>query len=192
MKAYLIPGWGEDLRDRNYRAVLNVYKQAGYEPDFIEINWNYRTIEDWVEEVKRKLSKQDIQNSLLSGFSFGAVAALSVAATYQNPKKLLLFSLSSYYKSDSPKPSWLKSIGKKRAASFDAIDFADQAANIKCPTDIFCGSNEGPEMLHRAEVARRLIKGSHLLIVDGVSHDVTDQKYIQKIEVVLCAKQQRT
>lgn len=188
MKAYMIPGWGESLRDRNYQAVLDIYKQAGYEPEFLEIKWNYKTIEDWVEEIKSKLSKQDIQGSLLSGFSFGAVTAFSVAATYQNPKKLLLFSLSSYYKGDNPKPSWLKDIGKKRTASFNAINFEQLADNIKCPTDIFCGSEEGAEMLHRADEANKNIWGSRLYVVNGVGHDVANSKYVGTIKTALISK----
>jgi hypothetical protein len=59
MKAYLIPGWGEDLKDRNYQAVLDVYTAAGYEPKFVGIDWNYKLIDDWVEEVKEKISKRN-------------------------------------------------------------------------------------------------------------------------------------
>jgi pimeloyl-ACP methyl ester carboxylesterase len=188
MKAYLIPGWGEDLKDRNYQLVLDVYNRAGYQPEFLPINWNRRTIEDWVEEVKIKLSKHDIRDSLLSGFSFGAVTALSVAGTYQSPERLMLFSLSSYYNGDNPKPSWLKDIGKKRTVSFSAIDFQKLAANIKSPTNIFCGSKEGPEMLHRAGQANKAIRSSKLFIVDGVSHDVTDPEYIKAIETALISK----
>lgn len=185
MKAYLIPGWGEDLNDRNYEAILNVYKQAGYEPQFLPITWSYRTIEDWVEEIKNKLSKNQIQNSLLSGFSFGAMTAFSVAGTYQNPKKLHLFSLSCYYNDDKPKTSWLQSIGKRRAASFKAINFSKLASNIKCSTDIYCGSKEGPEMLHRANQANKAIASSRLFIVDGVSHDATDPQYVRTIKTAL-------
>jgi pimeloyl-ACP methyl ester carboxylesterase len=188
MKAYLIPGWGEDLKDRDYSAVLDVYKHAGYDPEFVPINWNYRTLEDWVEEVKTKLSKHDVKNSLLSGFSFGAVTALSVAATYQNPKKLFLFSLSSYYSGDNPKPSWLRGIGKKRAASFKAINFMDLAGQVKCPTSIFCGSEEGVEMLHRAGQANKIIPKSKLYIVERTGHDVAKPEYVKAIDSALRSK----
>jgi pimeloyl-ACP methyl ester carboxylesterase len=185
MKAYMIPGWGEDIKGRNYSAILDVYKRAGYDPEFVPITWKYKTIEDWVEEVKAKLTKHEIQNSLLSGFSFGAVTAISLAGTYQNPKKLNLFSLSSYYSGDNPKSSWLEYIGKRRVASFKATNFNELASNIKCPTDIYCGSKEGSEMLHRANQANKAITDSRLFIIDGVGHDAADPQYVRAIETAV-------
>src|SRR3990172_10564575 len=97
MKAYVIPGSGEDLSSRDYKAVLDVYKKSGYEPHFVSIKWKYRTIDNWVEQVTEQLSKNEIQSSLLSGFSWGSMIALTVAAQYTNPRKLFLFSLSPYF-----------------------------------------------------------------------------------------------
>jgi predicted alpha/beta hydrolase family esterase len=106
MKAYLVPGSGEDLKSRDYQAVLDMYKQSGYEPHFINIDWKYKTIDDWVVEVENRISKEDIKNSILSGFSFGSMVALAVAAK-TSPKQLLLFSLSPYFtKNGRAKDGW--------------------------------------------------------------------------------------
>jgi len=187
MKAYLIPGWGEDLKDRDYRAVLNIYKAAGYEPEFVKIDWKYKTIEDWVEQVKSKISKQDLQSSLLSGFSFGAVTALSLAGYYQQPAKLLLFSLSCFYAEDQKTVpnSWLRAIGKHRAETFNQISFDDLANRINCPTMLFLGSKEDSEMKIRARDAHKKIKKSKLIMVEGAKHDTGDPKYVEAIRKAL-------
>ena len=187
MKAYLIPGWGEDLKDRDYRAVLDIYKAAGYEPEFVKIDWKYKTIEDWVEQVKSKISKQDLQSSLLSGFSFGAVTALSLAGYYQQPAKLLLFSLSCFYAEDQKTVpnSWLRAIGKNRTETFGKIDFDDLSGRIDRPTTLFLGSKEDPEMKIRAKDAHGKIKDSKFIIVEGAKHDLGDPKYVEAIRKAL-------
>ena len=58
MKAYLIPGAFEDIKSRNYQAVLDVYKNLGYQPKFIKIDWKYKTIDDWVQQTKLAIPKK--------------------------------------------------------------------------------------------------------------------------------------
>jgi predicted alpha/beta hydrolase family esterase len=187
MKAYLIPGWGEDLNDRDYSSVLATYKKCGYAPQFVPINWKHRTIDDWTEEVKLKITKQDLQSSLLSGFSWGAMTALVLAAEYQNPKRLLLFSLSPYFAEDLPslKKWWLDAAGKRRVANFKKLPMASLAAKINCPTIIFAGLKEGKQIEKRAREANLKIKKSKLIMLDGVKHDVADPRYIEAIRKAL-------
>jgi len=187
MKAYLIPGFMEDRKSRDYDAVLSIYKKADYEPVFVPIDWKYKTVDDWVEQVKSRLSQKDIEGSLLSGFSFGAVTALSLAGYYQPPTKLLLFSLSCYYAEDQKRiPGWwLAYIGKHRAEAFNRIDFNDLASRITCPTQVFLGSKEDPEMFDRAHDAKSKIKNSRLIIAQGAKHDVAAPEYLGVIESVI-------
>jgi predicted alpha/beta hydrolase family esterase len=183
MKAYLIPGWGEDLKDRDYMSVLKLYKEAGYEPKLVTIDWNYKNIDDWVEEVKAKISRTELQNSLLSGFSFGAMISFIVAAEYANPKQLLLFSLSPYFAEDIPKlkKSWLGGIGKRKVERFKNLSMAQYAPNVECQTAIFVGVKEGEESVHRARDANQQIKNSQLVMLDRVGHDVSDPRYVDAI-----------
>src|ERR1700733_3584979 len=121
MKAFLIPGSGEDLESGGYKEILKLYKSRGYEPHFVPIKWNYRTIDDWVKEVNAQMPKKDLENSLLSGFSFGAMIALVIAAQ-TNPKQLLLFSLSPYFKEDFPLPKHYETwAGKRRIENFKKL-----------------------------------------------------------------------
>jgi esterase/lipase len=183
MKAFLIPGSGEDLNSRDYQAVLSAYKDAGYEPEFVAIDWKYKTIDHWAEEVRRRL-KDGINNALLSGFSFGAMIALTVAAE-MNPKSLLLFSVSPYFKEDMPlDPRYVKWAGQRRIKAFERLSFNQLAEQIHCPTTIFLGDQEKrkyKDMWHRSNEARRRIKHSELVLVKSAGHDVGDRSYVAAI-----------
>ena len=184
MKAYLIPGSGEDLKSRDYPAVLEMYKQLGYEPRFVPVDWKYKTIDDWIAQVKKKISKKDIKSSLLSGFSFGSMIALGVAAQ-TNPKKLLLFSLSPYFAEDFPKQEKdLKRIGKRRIEKFKSLSFSKTVGKINCPTLLFVGGEEikkYKDTNHRSKKAHQEISNSKLIVVQGVGHNVSDPKYVEAI-----------
>ena len=178
------------MKSRDYQAVLDMYKQLGYEPHFVSIDWKYKTIDDWTEEVRSKLSKKDIENSILSGFSWGSMIALTVATEYENPKKLLLFSLSPYFAEDLPyvKEAWLKWAGKRRVAAFKRLSMNKLAAELKCPTTIFIGSKEVSkysDVRRRTREAHKRIKGSRVIEIEDVAHDVGDPKYVEAIRKAL-------
>lgn len=167
-----------------------MYKELGYEPHFVSIDWKYKTIDDWVEQVKSKISKQELENSLLSGFSWGSMIALTLAAEYKNPQRLFLFSLSPYFAEDLPhvKEAWLKWAGKRRVAKFKLLSMNKLAAKINCPTTIFIGSKEVSkysDMKRRTKEAHKRIKGSKVIEIEGVKHDVGDPKYIEAIRMEL-------
>lgn len=188
MKAFLIPGNGENLKTRNYQGVLDLYKQFGYEAVFVPIHWKYKTINDWTKQVTDFICKEDLQNSLLSGFSFGSIIAFSVAAQV-NPRRLLLFSLSPYFQEDMPWPKKYEEwAGKRRTQAFRKLYFNTLAAEIKCPTTIFLGSKEKEkyqDMWYRSQAAHEKIPNSKLVLVKGVAHDVGDPHYIKAIEQIL-------
>jgi pimeloyl-ACP methyl ester carboxylesterase len=189
MKAYLIPGNGEDLESRNYQAVLNAYKRLGYEPHFVTVNWKYRTIDDWIEHVSSKIPRPEIQKSLLSGFSFGSMIALDVAAK-TNPRKLHLYSLSPYFKEDRPFPAkYLKWHGKRRIENFRNFSMNKLVAYINCPTTLFIGNKEIEKypdtMGRRTDKAHAAIKNSKLVVVEGAGHDVGNLSYVKAIEKAL-------
>lgn len=167
-----------------------MYKQFGYEPHFVTIDWRYKTINDWVEQVKSKISKRELENSLLSGFSWGAMTSLVLASEYINPKRLLLFSLSPYFAEDIPslKTWWLKRTGKRRTENFRRLSMVSLSVKIKCPTTIFVGSKEGKELNYRVNEAHKRIKNSKLILMNGVKHDVANPKYIEAIKKELVRK----
>jgi pimeloyl-ACP methyl ester carboxylesterase len=190
VKAYLIPGAFEDLKSRDYQAVLDVYKKHGYEPEFVRIDWKYKTIDDWLEQVKTKIPKKNLGRSLLGGFSWGAMIALTVASEYTNPNKLFLFDLSPYFSEDleSAKGWWLKWAGKKRVESFKRLRINDLAGKIICPTVLFLGVGDRKGLARiskRVKDANHRISGSRLVTIKDVGHDVADPKYVKAVDEAL-------
>lgn len=192
MKTVLfIPGFKEDKKSRDYSSTINAIKESGYKVIFVDITWSRTTIIDWVAQLDSVYKQYDPEETILAGFSFGAMTAL-VSATRQNPSELWLFSLSPYFKEDieseTMQNAWLKRIGKNRTVTFSELHFGKMAKNIVCKTFIFVGQKEldmWPDMKSRTYEARKLIKDSDLSIVAKTGHDVADQEYINTIVEVI-------
>ena len=113
MKTVLfVPGYPENLESRDYVSTISSIETAGYVVKFVPIEWARTTIDDWVAELEAEYSKHDPRDTVLAGFSFGAMTAF-VAASKRNPSELWLFSLSGYFDEDiknkEMKKSWLDS-----------------------------------------------------------------------------------
>ena len=183
----LIPGFKEDFRTRDYTAVISAIEAKGYKVKFVDINWKRTTIENWVDQLNFVYTSHKPEDTVLAGFSYGAMTAF-VAATQRNPLELWLFSLSSYFtediKSVHMKKSWLRNIGHRRVSAFDALNFTELAKEIDCKTLLFIGQKEldmWPDMRTRFLAAGKLLKDSTLVTVGDVGHDVADPRYIRSI-----------
>jgi len=188
MKTVLfVPGYQEDLNSRDYDATIKAIESKGYKIKFVPITWKRTTIDNWLEELETEYSKHDPKNTILAGFSFGAMTAF-VAASRKNPSELWLCSLSSYFNEDNASPSqkksWLTNLGHRRVSAFDALNFKELSSKIHCKTLLFYGQREldkWPVMNERAIGAQKLLKNNLYLPVPDVGHDVADEKYILKI-----------
>jgi pimeloyl-ACP methyl ester carboxylesterase len=181
MKTLLfLPGFYDTLKSHDYPAVLKAFESKGYKTEFVPINWRRTTLTHWLKEFNKTYVKYDPSQTVLAGFSFGAVTAFAAAAEC-NPAELWLCSLSPYFEQDNPKKSDLKFIGKRRAEVFDNIDFPRLAGQIKCRTNILCGQLETDGLKYRARRTHKLIKNSRLIKVPGTKHDITAKAYIESI-----------
>lgn len=192
MKTVLfVPGSGEDLNSRDYRSTIKAIKGRGYKVKFVPIRWPRTTIDRWVAELEAEYSKYDPKQTILAGFSFGAMTAF-VAATHRSPAELWLFSLSSYFAEDlvskNQKKSWVASLGHRRIEAFKRLEFNKLAREITCKTLIFYGQielDDWPIMNERAEGTKRLVKNSQYIAIAGVGHDVANKIYIDAIKKVI-------
>lgn len=192
MKTVLfIPGYREDLEARDYRAVIGAIERKGYAVHFVPINWLRTTIDDWVKEVEREYSKYDSEDTILAGFSYGAMIAF-VAASRRSPFQLWLFSLSGYFEEDinssAMKNSWLKSIGHRRVSAFNNLSYTNLAPRVGCKTLLFAGSEEidkWPTMKYRTFESPKYLQNATLTIVENVGHDVANKAYIKSIEALI-------
>jgi len=182
----LVPGFRETLTGRDYRSVIKAIESEGYKVTFVPIQWQRTTIRDWIAQLDKVYASYDPKQTILAGFSYGAMTAFLAAVT-QNPAELWLFSLSPYFSSDIPKlkKSWLNAIGHRRVDAFKELDFDKLVPRIKCKTVIIIGEIEArnwPPMGDRSTAAHTAITNSKITVVSGVGHDITDKRYIAAIQ----------
>ena len=129
-----VPGFQENQQSRDYESVLRVFRDNGYAPQFVEIDWHRTTQVDWVRQLESVRSAVGF-DAALAGFSFGAVTAL-LSAAHRSPSELWLFSLSTLFAES--KYSWTRAdsriIGKRRLALAAETPFAHVAAQVTCQT----------------------------------------------------------
>jgi pimeloyl-ACP methyl ester carboxylesterase len=181
----LVPGFKEDIKSRDYKSTIEAIEDKGYKVKFVPIKWRHSVIHDWVAELDQEYAKHNPKETVLAGFSYGAMTAF-MSATKNNPSELWLFSFSPYFAEDMPKmkQSWLNEIGKRRTNVFKDLSFNERASDIKCKTLIFVGDLETkkyPLVGERADAAHKLIPQSRLIKIANVGHDVANPSYIGAI-----------
>jgi pimeloyl-ACP methyl ester carboxylesterase len=158
---------------------------------FVPITWVRTTIEQWTKELDAIYDQYEAKDTILAGFSFGAMTAF-MSATKRNPFELWLFSLSPYFAEDLTskhmKQSWLNNIGHRRVTAFSQLNFGMLAKLISCKTLIFAGQLEidaWPEVGERIADAHTLLRNNQMSIVKNAGHDVTNMQYIASIEAAI-------
>ena len=101
---YIIPGWNESSSYKIYQSLAKTAQKDGYEVVFYNIDWD------------KKLSAQVFpveKNSIIFGFSLGAILASLVAQKYKC-KKLILGSMTPlyYFKDKKMKKELIELLGK--------------------------------------------------------------------------------
>lgn len=187
MKTVLfVPGFQEDIDSRDYRKTIAAIESAGYRVMFVKINWVRTTITHWVDELNKVYTEHAPEDTILAGFSFGAVTAF-VTATERSPYALWLFSLSPYFAEDISRKdfqqSWLNSIGHRRADTFKALHFTELVKKIPSNTIHFYGEIEletWPDVSYRHKIITSLPNMSEVFIPDA-RHDVASEVYVEAI-----------
>lgn len=180
-----VPGFRENLLSRNYAGAIATIEFGGYKVVFVQINWHKTTLTDWVKQIGEVYNNFEPAQTILAGFSFGALTSLVVAAN-RVPCELWLFSLSPYFADDllGFKKSWLKDIGHRREAVFKTMNFGAITRKISCKTILLYGSIEAkkyPLIARRAQLTCQAIDNCTSYCIDGADHDVGDPNYIKAI-----------
>lgn len=84
--------------------------------------------------------------------------------------------------------AWLKGIGHRRVDAFRKVNFKAFSSKITSKTLLFYGQYEidkWPIMKERAEGVREYLPKATFVVVDGVGHDVADEKYIKAIHDII-------
>lgn len=187
MKTVLfVPGFDENITTRDYTATINAIKSKGYNVEFIDIKWARTTIDQWVAELNKVYKNYDPRQTILAGFSFGAMTAF-VVASKRNPSEVWLFSLSPYFAEDiknkGMKKSWLSQIGHRRVDAFSKLNFVELSKMIKTKTIYFYGDLElkrWPDISYRNQ-ALKSFGNNQTKVIQGVGHDVANSNYVTAI-----------
>jgi len=67
------------MESRDYASIIRAIKAQGYKVKFVPINWKRTTINQWADELEAVYNKCDPKQTIIAGFSFGAMTAFVVA-----------------------------------------------------------------------------------------------------------------
>ena len=189
MKTVLFaPGFRSEeiLAEYKGKPALDAIAKAGYRVEFVPLHWSNRTIKHWIKQFDDEYQKHDPKNTILAGFSFGAIAALVLAAE-RLPAELWLFSLSPFFAEDMErqKPAYLaKYIGARRSEAFRQLQFEPLPKTITCPVKIFVGGEEVrrfPGVRRRSQELAARLPQAQCIEAEGADHDIGSPSYIAAI-----------
>lgn len=184
---YVIPGFMHSTTRKEYKNVAKFFEEKGIEVVFVQIDWKYKTISDWVEQFLTKYHKNDKRKKYLFGFSYGAmIAFISSLSTEINTQ--ILCSLSPYFHEDLPglPAKWKKGIGKRRVKDFNKLNMSILAPKVKTKTYLLYGTKEGKYIEKRAnDVFQRLKCEKYLMKVKDAKHDIGNKEYLKQIQKIV-------
>ncbi len=182
---YIIPGFHGSTDLVRYQRIIKVFRKRGFVVKPIVISWNYKVMTDYVDQFLGQLMHKENDEVYVFGFSFGAMIVF-ISAKDIKPKKIILASLSPFFKEDLPylKKSWRKYVGKKRLIDFKNFSFDKIAQNIKCNVQLLVGQREDSLLHRRAKLALEKIPKSNLCMVNGARHNIEQQEYFKAITKV--------
>jgi pimeloyl-ACP methyl ester carboxylesterase len=184
-KIFIIPGFKQKPTDKYFIWLKKFLHSKNFDVVIVPINWNYKTMSDYIKEFEKFYNKHKSEENYILGFSYGAVITF-ITAERLKPKKIFLCSLSSDFKEDVPKMSnFIKQyIGKKRILDCLTRSGKSIAKELTIPTVIFYGEKEGkqyPQLKKRCEETAKISKNSKLIIVKNSPHDISHPDYMNAI-----------
>ena len=173
--AYIIPGFGETGTEKVYKNLAQIFKNTGYSPVILKINWDRHVMSDYILATKDKLQNKEHLRDIICGFSFGAFIAIHIAQQIQFAKCLSL-SCSPYFSetiSNFPKEVH-QFFGKRRMEDFKKYSLR-KIINSKFSTpDIkfFFGENDWKKGI---EVSNKLAKKfkKEVTLIKNTAHELT-------------------
>ena len=137
---YIIPGFGETIKDDPYPILSNILKDKGYLVKNYQPKWRYRTITQWLKDFGDLLLNDKNSKPIVLGFSLGANIAILKARDF-NFSKIILCSPAPFFKEDLKKVSPIaqKILGNKRINEFKKNEFP---SHLKTPCIFISGSLE--------------------------------------------------
>lgn len=178
----IIPGFGETVKQSAYQQIAIFAHEKGYNVLMFIPRWQRHIATDWLNEFQQFIQRNVPSpcNTLVIGFSFGAYIAINSARHFKF-KKILLCSLSPYFRDDIPKLPAIayKILGKKRIQDFKKYAFP---LAIRTPAIFFVGDKDMPLVIERSKKAFKQRGGPKKFeLVSGAEHEI-DKKYLEIIK----------
>lgn len=175
-----VPGFEEGRSDRDYDALIERLEKLGYAVEFVSINWQKTTQKDWLATLMDCYKKYDPAQTILAGFSFGAVTAL-LAAAERAPSELWLFSLSPLFAEWADE--WTDDKYQHLLAECRQTSLSDVVTNVQCPIKLFAGELELKKWYYSKEAFDQLSHLSHCqsFVVPSTGHAVEEFRYVEMI-----------
>lgn len=177
---YIIPGFGESIKDDGYKRISMFANKNGYKVIPIEVVWKNRTASRWLTQIREVVDLNGHDNATVLGFSFGAYLTILLSQEYKF-KKIIVCSLSPYFSDDIKNLPMLahKILGKRRIENFKQIHFPK---NNLTSVVFYIGLEDLDIVINRVKKAYKVWRGNKEIIsIDKVGHEIENESYLQKI-----------
>lgn len=193
--AFLINGFKLDktTKHSDYDSLREMLKIRGYTVSDSEITWNNRTVTEFANDFEAFYLNNETEENIVIGNSLGAIVAL-MASPAIAPDKLILCSLSAFFKEDLEKYEddyLVKRFGERRVKDLRGLSVSaliDRLNQSDIDTYFLYGSEEThlyPKLVNRVRASAQMAKDSHLIQIDGAGHRMHEADYVRGIQKIL-------
>lgn len=183
-KLYIIPGFAESTRMKNYRGIIKYARENNFEVKSIKIVWDMdKNMNDYMEEVKSQILNQN-PNDIILGFSFGAYILynLSKKKIFDN---YIFCTISPYFKEN------LKDIPQESKDYFgkDFISILKKYSIHKGNKNnawFLTGDKDWDLAIKTNKEAEKQWSGkSNFILIKNTGHDLSNNNYTKEVKGVL-------
>ena len=182
-KLYIVPGFGETTRMKNYREIKSFSKNNGFEVVSVKIEWDMdKTISDYIKEVESQIPQDE--ESVILGFSFGAFIAYNISKKYKRAD-FIFCTISPYFKTN------LKDIPAESKGYFGSkfindLDKYKIHSGTKNRAWFLTGDQDWNIAIKTNQEACEKWGGkSDFILVNGAGHELSNINYSKRVKEIL-------
>ena len=181
--AFIIPWFWQKSSEKEFLEIKSYFEKNWFSPILVDINRKRKTMSDYVKEFI-SISEKYNWEKYVFWFSFWAMIAF-LSNEKINSKKLILASLSPYFKEDLPnnKKSWLKILWKNRIKDFEKIIFKEKILNFKKESYLLYWELERQDLKNRS-LSFKTNKNSKITEIKNSYHELT-KNYLNEIKKII-------
>lgn len=190
--AFIISGFNMNTSaaDEKYKEVREAVASKGYKVIPVPFHWNNTTVSEYVKKFVDFYNENKSEHNTVIGNSFGAMVAFLSAPVIQ-PDRVLVCSLSAYFKEDMPKQKqsyMLRRFGKRRTTDSHIISANDTAKALnKTNVEMIFMHGEREnwgrflKLVERVEASAKTVKNGELIVIPNAPHSFRNPDYIKGI-----------